>query len=105
MKLRAVDCLLCAVAVLFLCVTVEVCSIAPFYVSEKATVRKVVKNPKWKFIGADEMTLVRFIDGFDTEVAGNRGEPGDVILVGRQRGTQSLFGVLGDRRARKEAGL
>lgn len=70
----------------------EAMSVMPRYELEPATVRKVVKNPTWGYIGQDEMTLIRFADGFDWQTAGNRGEPGDKILVYRQRGTRSMLG-------------
>ena len=59
------------------------------YELEPATVRKVVKNPPWKYIACDEMTLVRFDDGLDVDMGGNHGEPGDRILAPRPRGTHA----------------
>jgi len=73
----------------------EVFSVNPVYKLYPATVRKVVKNPPWHYVGCDEMTLIRFDDGFADEMSGNRGEPGDRIMVYRQCGTSSLFGILG----------
>jgi hypothetical protein len=78
----------------------EAMSVHEHYELEPARVRKVVKNPSWGFIGHDEMTLVRFEDGFDTQIAGNRGEPGDKILAGRQRGTRTMLHIL-ERRESK----
>ena len=79
----------------------ELFSIHPHYENEPATVRKVLPNPRWKFIGEDEMTSVRFDDGYTTEIAGNKGEPGDRILVSRQRGTDTLLGLFATKEALK----
>ena len=71
-------------------------SLYPDYSLEPATIRKVVPDSRG-FIGADQMTLIKFEDGFTTEVSGDRGEPGEKVLAHRQIGTKSLFGVFGDR--------
>lgn len=73
----------------------EVLSVERYMVLEPATVRRVVPDVRG-FIGADKMTIVRFADGFDDEIAGDRGEAGDKIMAYRQRGTVTIFGVLGD---------
>lgn len=80
--------------VCLLALFMEAMSVMPHYELEPATVRKVVKNPSWGFIGQDEMTLIRYADGFDSQIGGNRGEPGDKILAYRQRGTDTMFGIL-----------
>lgn len=76
-------------------------TVTAHYEMEPATVRKVVKNPSWRYIACDEMTLIRFDDGFDTDIGGNKGEAGDRILAPRQRGTDSMFGILGHREGTK----
>jgi len=81
------------IGVIALVIFVDLLSVMPRYQLEPATVRKVVPDSRG-FIGYDEMTLVRFDDGFDDEVAGNRGEPGDKILAPRRRGVQTMFGIL-----------
>ena len=72
---------------------IEATSAMPRYELEPATVRKVVKNPEWGFVGCDERTLIRFDDGFTTEIGGNKGEPGEKILAHRQRGVRTIFGI------------
>lgn len=88
-------CLIIAASLLgcgVLSIIIEGISVMPHDELEPATVRKVVANPSWGFIGQDQMTLIRFTDGYDTQIGGNRGEPGDKILAYRQRGTISVFG-------------
>ncbi len=94
MKQKITDILLILAMALLAAFILELFSAAPHYILEPATVRKVVKNPEWGFIGADQMTLIRFNDGFDSQIAGNRGEPGDKILAPRQHGTETIFGLL-----------
>ena len=77
----------------------EAMTVMPHYVDEPATVRKVVKEgTSWGYIGTDLVTLARFDDGMHAECGGDRGEPGELVLMPRQRGTTSMLGILGDRR-------
>jgi hypothetical protein len=77
----------------------EAMTVMPHYVDEPATIRKVVKEgTSWGYIGTDVMTLARFDDGMHAECGGDRGEPGERVLMPRHRGTTSMFGILGDRR-------
>ena len=86
-----------AIIALFLClIFMEGVTVYPDYSLEPATIRKVVPDSRG-FIGADQMTLIRFEDGFTDEIGGDRGEPGEKVLAYRQIGTKSLFGVFGDK--------
>jgi hypothetical protein len=76
----------------------EAASAYPHYELEPAIVRRVVPDSRG-FIGADEMTLIRFDDGYDTEIAGNRGAPGDRILAPRYRGVDTIFGWFSHRKS------
>ena len=84
-------------ASLMILFVLECMSTTPHYVLEKATVRKVIDDPDWGYIGTDFRTLVKFDDGFTTHVSGDRGDPGERILVHRQYGTKSLFGIMGKK--------
>jgi len=70
-------------------------SSGPHYELRPATVMKVVPDARG-FLGADQMTIVKFEDGYVTEVPGDRGVSGDKIMADRQLGTSSMFGWLGD---------
>lgn len=68
------------------------------YELESATVLKVLPNPKWGFIAQDQMTVVKFADGYVTNVGGYRGDPGDKIKVERVRGSETVLGIFPQRR-------
>jgi len=89
-------CLVIVFTILVATVILEPVSVHADYELQPAVVRKVVPDTHG-FIGADHMTLVRFNDGYDWQVSGDRGEPGEEILVHRQVGTKSFFGVLADK--------
>lgn len=81
-------------AVFILALMLEAFSLAPKYELRPATVLKVTDDQRG-FIGYDRMTIVKFEDDYVTEVAGDKGEPGDKVLVYRQNGVSSIFGILG----------
>jgi hypothetical protein len=90
---------LCASAIAVFGFALEAMSVMPYYVDEPAIVRKVVKEgTNWGYVGTDVMTLARFEDGTHAQCGGDRGEPGEWVLMPRQRGTTSMLGILGDRR-------
>lgn len=75
----------------------EALSIQPAYKYEQATILKIQPVSNWvSFDGS--RTLVRFKDGYTMSIIGERGFPGDAILAERPDGTQSAFGIIGDRR-------
>lgn len=74
----------------------EMMSTMPHYVEEPATIRKVINDPAWG--DSDWLTLGRFADGKPAQQRGDLGEPGETVLMWRERGTTSMLGILGDRR-------
>lgn len=74
---------------------IEAMSICPNFELRPATVIKVVPDTRG-FIGHSTMTIVKFEDDYVTEVGGDKGNPGDKVLVHRQFGLKSVFGILGD---------
>jgi len=72
----------------------------PNYELRPATIVKVTGDERG-FIGYDKMTIVKFEDGYVTEVGGDKGNAGDNILAYREFGTKSLFGILGDKKILK----
>lgn len=81
----------------------EACSAMPDYRAELATVRWVEPDAKGLggFPGESERTLVKFDDGATMYVGGRRGEPGERILVPRQRGVRTMFGILSTSKAQR----
>lgn len=77
-------------------VFVDGMSTTPRYVLESATIHHVEPDAKGLggFPGESERTLAKFQDGLTIYVAGRRGEPGERILLHRQRGTNTVFGLL-----------
>lgn len=73
----------------------EAMNIYPNFELRPATVIKVVPDTRG-FIGHSTMTIVKFEDDYVTEVGGDKGNPGDKVLVDRQFGLKSAFGILGD---------
>lgn len=84
--------------VLVTIVIYECASLGMHYEREPAVIRKVVMDESWGAM--EETTLGRFQDGAPAEEEGDLGEVGETVLFRRQRGTSSLFGILGDRRCR-----
>lgn len=74
----------------------EMMSTMPYYVEEPAIIRKVIHDPTWG--ASDWLTLGRFADGKPAQQRGDLGDSGETVLMWRERGTTSLFGILGDRR-------
>ncbi len=63
---------------------------------EPAVVRKVTEGSRF-YDGDDVVTLVKFDDGVTDKVPGDRGAPGERILARRQRGAETMFGIIGRR--------
>jgi hypothetical protein len=85
-----------AAAISLFGVMFEMMSTMPYYVEEPATIRKVVHDPTWG--ASDWLTLGRFADGKPAQARGDLGNPGETVLMYRERGTSSMLGILGDRR-------
>lgn len=73
----------------------EAFSTMPEYKTSPATIRKVVRDPAWG--QSDWLTLGRFADGTPAQQRGDLGDPGETIMMLREDGTTSLFGIMGDR--------
>ena len=83
----------CILGLLFFLLMLEGISVTPHYVAEPAVVLRTGPDT-CGWIGADEETVVRFNDGLTITVARWLGNAGDHVLVGRQRGTRTLFHIL-----------
>jgi len=73
---------------LFILMVLEGSSVMPYYEPTSVTIIEIQNNSK---------TLVEFDDKFRDHYSGDLGEVGDVIIVKRQAGLQSLFGIITGR--------
>lgn len=74
----------------------DVISIMPRYEMQKATVRKVIPDTEWGYIGTDWVTLVIWGDNSRSRIGGDLGEPDERIMAPRCVGRKSVFNIFGD---------
>ena len=84
--------LLISIAIIFF---LDLITPFPCYELQPAVIQKVKKSNR--YIGYDNVTWVKFKDGYVEDIGGDRGKPGEEILAHRKVGIQSLFGIIGKK--------
>ena len=82
-------------ALVLLLAVVEAFSVDHAYVLAPATIQTVSKASGFQCF-AENVTAVKYVDGYVIELCGALGKPGDEILAKRRVGSKTLFGWFGD---------